>query len=291
MHLETLVRPSVLCLGAALVAASCGPNVPGPGAAPKPVLGFGQHRVSPIRYEVTDSSLMSIATPMGDMTFRAHARSVLDVAFADHADGTMVTATLAEYESVAENDMSGTTTEDVDDVEGPLVFVIDDRGAAEVLSLPETSGEAGARARFASMAHSLFPRLPSQAVEPGFSWTDTVTWSFDDEEVVSTTTAYRYSLTGDTVVDGRQMAMIDVAGEGETVIEADAGGMQLTTTLSGTFTGAALWDWRRGILHSLFVDQQADGVGRLDMPGVPPFDIEASEQLRVQLAPSAGDSP
>lgn len=291
MHLKNLVRPLVLSLGVGWGAAGCGPNAPGPAAAPPPVLGFGHHAVSPVRYEVTDSSLMSIATPMGDLAVRARARSVLDVVFADHADGTMVTATVAEYEAEAENDMVGTTTEDLDDLEGPLVFVIDDRGAADVLSVPEASGEAGSGVRFAGMAHSLFPRLPGEAVEPGFSWTDTVTWSFEEDEVVSTTTVYRYAFVGDTVVDGRRMAMIDVDGEGETVVEADAEGMRMTTTVTGTLTGAALWDWSRGILHSLSVDQEADGTGRLDMPGVPPFNIEYSDQLRVQLAPSAGGSP
>lgn len=289
MHLKTFARPFVLSLGAALVAAGCGPNTPAP--APAPVLGFGHHAVSSVRYEVTDSSRMTIDTPMGAMALRTEARSLLDVAFAEHADGTMVTATVAEYESKMESDMAEATSADTDDVEGPLVFVIDGRGAAEVVSLPEASGETGARARFASMAHALFPRLPSRAVEPGFSWTDTVTWSIDDEEVVSATSAYRYSLVGDTVVDGRRLAAIDVAGDGETVIEADAGGMQVTTTMSGTYAGVALWDWQRGILHSLVLEQQADGTGQLDMPGVPPFNVEATERFRVQLVPSAGGSP
>lgn len=282
-------RKNLLALvSAASLATGCASG--GPEPTPPPVLGFGQHATASALYHVADSTRMSLPTPMGDMTMQDVSRATLDLAFAEDAAGTRVTATVTAFEAKTESSMTGVQTADAGDVEGALVFVMDGRGAVDVVSVPETSGLAGDRARFTAVAHGLFPRLPDRAFEPGLSWTDTVAWSSEGDESVQVTTAYRYSLTGDTIVDGRRLAVISVSGDSGITIDADMGGMATVTTLEGSEAGSALWDLERGLLHSLALDQEFEGSVQLEMVGVPDLPVEIHTQWRVRLA-DEGRSP
>ncbi len=276
-------------LPAALLAAGCASG--GPAPTSDPVLGFGLHAVDSARYHVANSTRMSVATPMGDIAVRDASEATLDLAFAAEAGRTKVTAEVTSFEAETENDMTGTQTAANDDVDGPLVFAVNDRGAVEVLSLPETSGIAGERARFTAMAHAIFPRLPNRAATTGLSWTDTVTWSADSDGNVLVTTAYRYSLAGDTVANGRRLASIAVSGESAVTIKAVESGMAMTTALEGSETGFALWDLERGILHSLVLDQELEGSVELAMGGVQDMPVEFSARWEVQLDQGGSGSP
>lgn len=281
--------PFLALLSVAFFSVSCASG--GPEPTPDPVLGFVVPSAPSATYHVTDTTTLSIDTPMGAVEVGEASLTTLDMVFADDPGGVRVTAEVSAFDATTSNDMAGTQTSDMSDVEGAFEFVLDARGAVDVVSAPKASGAAAERARFETMVYSLFPRLPNRRAEPGLAWVDTVTWSVEDgSDEVASTTVYSYTLMGDTIVDGRRLAVIDVRGEGEVAIAGSESGMAMEMTLSATESGSVLWDMQRGRLHASEMDHDLAGAMSMNVGGVQQMNVSATGRLRVWLDAGTGSS-
>ncbi len=113
-------------------------------------------------------------------------------------------------------------------------------------------------------------------------WVDTVTWSASMEAIESTSsTAYTYTLVGDTLVDGRMLLNIAVSGERTTEAEVEQGGMSMTQSMSGTTNGLVLWDAQRGLFTHAEYDREMEGT--TSVAGVGSFDMTLQGPSRIRL--------
>ena len=180
------------------------------------------------------------------------------------------------------NPMQGTTTADLDDLSGNLEIVFGRRGVEEVVSVPRLSGPAAQLSPFEHIANDLFPRLPDAVADPGASWVDTVTWSTDDGSIETTSNSvYTYTLVGDTVVDGRTLRHIAVAGDVSNEAEFTQGGTTMTQSITGSANGFVLWDAERGLLAHAYFDRDLEG--SMTIPGMASFDMSLAGPVRVRL--------
>lgn len=283
---------TLLVVATVFFSAGCSSTGSPDAPAPAPVLGFRLPSVPSATYHVADTSTAEVDSPMGRMEMGQSVAIQLDMTFEDGPDGVRVTGNVAALDATAKQPMGQPPlTLGVDDVEGPLVFMLDGRGVADVVSVPATSGVAAQLASFNERARGIFPRLPNRAAVAGDSWVDTVTWSANEGEAdVTSTTVYNYTAVGDTVVDGRSLLGISVTAEGQTETKAVQQGMQVDFVLSTSESGLVLWDLERALLYASEVDRTATGTVEVAGTGMPPMSMEMSGRVQVRLANDAGGS-
>ena len=210
-------------------------------------------------YHFADTLVTSMNTPTGAMEIDLTTSATLAAAFEADPEGVRVTATLQALSMTMATPMMGSQTL-APETTGDFVFVMDSQGTVNVLSTPEIEGPAGSTSAVVGMPYELFPHLPGAAAQPGDSWSNTVSRSDETAEATSTTTtAYTYTLVGDTVVDGRMLVRIGFTAEVETTGTVDMGGMSAEQTITGTDTGFALWDMAAGRLHSMKIERDYSG--------------------------------
>ena len=116
-------------------------------------------------------------------------------------------------------------------------------GVTKVTSYPELSGRPAELFSFGGLAYDIFPPLPGEDAEALSSWVDTVIWHTDSDALERTFMGvYSYTLSGDTVINGRALPRIAFTGEIKT---DDALGQPLRLTwhdVKGPVTGFLLWD-------------------------------------------------
>ncbi|MGI9626838.1 MAG: hypothetical protein ACR2QM_08385 [Longimicrobiales bacterium] len=252
--------------------------------APDGGLAFGVPSVPAATYVSGDSLKISVESPMGAMVMNMDAAMTLAMSFERVATGVQVTADVEALSGSMNNPMAGNISFDEGDVSGPMVFVVAPTGAVEVTASPTVSGSGAQLGVFAGKAQEFFPRFPDGSVTPGASWTDTVAWSTDEDgAAVSSSTAYTYTMAGDTLVDGTNLLKIAVAGDVDTTINAAQGGMDVEQTLSGTTTGHFLWDVERGLLHSSNLHRDLEGIVNVPGMGIPPMGLKASGPASTRL--------
>ena len=238
-----------------------------------------------LTYVTGDTSNIDIdAGPMGSMRMRGTGTATLSMIFERGAEGIQVTANFQELNARLTQPMGGAQTADQDDLEGPLVFTLDERGHTTLVSVPEMRGQAAQMANPHTVAYEFFPRLPGGAVEPGATWTDTI---YYEAEVgpgeTTSTTIMTYTLRGDTVVDGQTVLKIDMDGVADVVAFAVTEGMEVTQVFSGDVSGYALWDPARAVYLGGF--SEADMAGTVEVPaaGMPPMPLTVSARSHVRL--------
>ena len=229
-------------------------------------------------YHVADSMVTSIQSPQGSLDITSATSMTLGLTFERDPRGLRILGTVSDFET-SWTDPRGTRSADYDDLRGDLDLVMGRRGDIEVASLPEISGPAADLSPFNAMIHELFPRLPDRVAEPGDTWVDTVTWSGDGSMEV--TTFYTYTLVGDTVVDGRTLQNIGVAGEATRDGELDLGGMTVKQSFTGTTTGSALWDTERGLL--VYAQSKRELDGSVTIESMPPVPLTHAGLMRIRL--------
>ncbi len=234
-------------------------------------------------YEIANSVVVGVNTPTGAMQVTGEIAMTLDLAFEGAANGVRVTGSVSSFDGSMSNPMMGRQTAGLDAVSGSLDFVLNRRGESEVAAVPAVAGGMAQFAPFESMAHSFFPRLPDQVVEAGGMWVDTVSWSSEDPTLdASSTSVYRYTLVGDTVVEGKTLAKIDVNGEVTSEAETNQGGMAITQSMAGSLSGVILWDMERGIMAGSEIEQTVEGTA--GMSGMPPTPMTLTVTETVRLA-------
>ena len=252
------------------------------GPAPARPLAYDVPTPPMATFHMTDTMVVTISTPMGDMAVNSGTDLTLATTFERAAEGIRLIGSVEHFEASSENPMTGTQSVDGDDVSGTLEYVIGRRGDVEITSLPELPGAAAQMSPFASLARELLPPLPDAVVEPGGMWVDTVTWTADIESMETTSTGIlTYTLVGDTLVDGRTLLNLAVSGEVSAVAEGNVAGMAMTQTMAGSTAGFILWDADRGLPAHQEAERNMEGT--MSAAGMPPLSMMVTGTTRVSL--------
>jgi hypothetical protein len=169
-------------------------------------------------------------------------------------------------------------------VQGDLVFTLDRRGKPTVVSLPTTRPAAEQLVDPLGIVHGMFPRLPGMVVQPGASWTDTIQYQGrTGQGDTSSNVVMTYTLQGDTVVDGAGLLHITYEGRANVRGAAMTEGMQILQSVSGTVSGAILWDAVRSILVADEGTQDMTGSVEVPAAGMPPMPLSMRGTSSVRL--------
>lgn len=252
------------------------------GPAPARPLAYDVPAPPMATFHMTDTTVVTISTPMGDMAVNTGTDLTLAMTFERAAEGVRVMGSVEQFEASAQNPMMGTQSVDADDVSGTLEYMIGRRGDVEIISLPELPAASAQMSPFVSLAYELLPPLPDAVVEPGGMWVDTVTWTTDIESMETTSTGIlTYTLVGDTLVDGRTLLNFTVSGEVSADAEGNVGGMTMTQSMAGSTAGFILWDAEHGL--PAYQESERDMEGSMSAAGMPPFSMLVNGTTRVTL--------
>lgn len=276
--MKSIAASFILLLG---LSACVGPFA----ASPSGGLMYQVPDMGELVYLTGDTSTVDIdAGAMGSLRMRGTGTATLAMSFERSADGIQVTATFQELNARLSQPMGGAITADEGDVEGPVVFTMDEKGHSTLVSLPEMKGQSADLANPHGIAYQFFPLLPGSVVNPGESWTDTIHYEGEvgQGEITSTTVA-TYTLVGDTVVDGVNLLNIGMAGTGEVVAFGVTDGMEVTQVFSGDLTGTILWDPARSVFVGGVVKQDMSGTVEVPAAGMPPMPLTVRGTSHVKL--------
>lgn len=222
---------------------------------------------NPATYTFTASAAFSIdAGPIGTMRIGSEQAGRAELAFRPDAAGVVSTIRVLEFSGRFENPDQGAVEADGTDIEGSWTVRVDDRGRVEVVEAPTLSGPASDITGPESLVRPFFALLPGRVAEPGATWVDTVSTS---ERAGGTTTRWRSvvrsTLAGDTVLDGRWVAVIRTESATTMEVEGSSGGVEVSQRLSGTMLGTILWDPAAALLVAR--TEAGDMEGTLELPG------------------------
>jgi hypothetical protein len=236
-------------------------------------------------YLTGDTSNVDIdAGAMGSLRMRGTGTATLAMTFERGMEGIQVSATFRELDARLSQPMGGAQTADEGDLEGPVVFTIDEKGHATLVSLPEMKGQSGELASPHAIAYQFFPLMPGRAVNPGDMWTDTIHYETEvgQGDVISTTVA-TYTLVGDTLVEGINLLAISMDGTAEGTVFGVTEGMEVTQVFSGDVTGTVLWDPARSVYVRGSFEQDLSGTVEVPAAGMPPMPLRVRATSHVTL--------
>ncbi len=264
------------------ILASCtGPN----SASPEGGLSYQLPDVPTLTYLTGDTSTVQIdAGPMGSLRMRGTGTATLAMEFQTGAEGIQVSATFQELDARLTQPMGGAQTADEDDMEGPLVFTLDRKGKATLVSLPEMKGQAAELASPHAIVYQFFPVLPGMAADPGDTWTDTIYYEAEVGEGHTVSTAVlTYTLVGETEMDGITVLEITYAGTAEVEGSGVTEGMEILQLASGDISGTAFWDPARRLYVGGSATTEMSGTVEVPAAGMPPMPMSISGVGHVKL--------
>lgn len=264
------------------VAACAGGGGPGEMSAP-PALAYAVPPGGAATYLQSDTIEMAIDAGGQFIDVTVQMNATLDMAYAGGGDALEVTTTFREFELSASNPMAGTQRADESEIDGPLVFTIDRRGAGTLVSAPELGEVAATGLSPASMAAGFFPRLPGRAVAAGETWTDTVKVDTEDESGTTRgSTIYDFTAVGDTVVDGRTYLKVTFTSFDERIAETQQMGTEIVQDVAGDGEGFYLWDASRSLIVQQYIEARLEGAMEVSMAPVPlGVDMTVVQHLRL----------
>ncbi len=264
-------KRSLKTITATAVVAGCA----GPGG-PSPEDTFTYTLPSPPSavYEIADTMVLGVNSPIGALEIVSGATVTMGLAFATDPGGVRVTGTVESLEATMDNPIGPAETADLDDVSGTLDVLLSRYGVVEVASFPEVSDALAPTSSFPVLAYLLFPRLAQGVLDPGATWTDSATMSFEGEVSLNSTMASTYTFVGDTMVDGLSLLHIAVSSEVTIELEADQAGTSLDQTLAGSANGLVLWDPARRLVAYGRFDRDLEG--DMTVPGMPAIPVGAT---------------
>jgi hypothetical protein len=271
------LRFLALAFGSAALAACAG------GAPTPPSLSYSLPALTAVTYVAGDT--MSMDLDAGGQTFYVDRgeSSTLGTTFARAQDGVQVSMAVKRFSASQSNPMGDPAVADESGISGPLVFTLDRRGVASVVSQPEVTGTARSFFQPLSLAHTFFPRLPGRAVHAGDSWTDTIRYEgAQGEGKVTSTAVMTYTVMGDSSVAQRKLLKVALEGTTESMASGAVSGMDYTQKVSGSVKGWVLWDLQRALMTEMYGD--TDAAGTMDVSAAPyPMSIHVRGQSRVRL--------
>jgi hypothetical protein len=259
--------------------AACGGGPSGP-----PGLAYGLPNPLSVTYLMTDTSLMDIDAGGQAMQATMGSAATLAATFGRAAEGVQVTLEVKDLAGTVGNPM-GSQSADESGITGPLVWTLDRRGAATVVSQPQLTEIASQFFQPLGVAHGMFPRLPGRAAAVGESWTDTIRYEGPQGPgSMKALAVITYTVAGDSVVDGRSLVKIAMKGTSESAASGVITGMDFSQAVTGTLAGWVLWDQQRSLLVESYGD--SDGRGTMEVSAAPfPLGLRVKTQSRVKLRP------
>lgn len=247
-------------------------------------LGYGVPATSQVDYSYGDTTVVSVSMMGQSMEIAMRGEATYAVGFARAGSGVGVTLLVESLSGSVSMPMAAPQTLSESDVEGELAFTLDRYGNATVTSTPEVSTEASRMISSLATAHTFFPGLPGRAVSPGDEWVDTVSYEGDAELGATTEkSVLRYTVAGDTVVAGRTLLKIALAGTSELSNEMDMGGMMVAQSSNVDVTGHVLWDASAGLMYE--VVRASTGRGSVSVPIAPqalPIEVRSVQRARLR---------
>jgi hypothetical protein len=271
--------PGLLVAGLATVfVAACGGGPPSP-----PALAYGEQTVSAAAYAYSDTTSVRVSVMGQTMELSQHGIAEYDVVFDEAPSGVDVLLSVRSLSASLNQPMGPPVRVDESMVVGDLVFTLSRVGDPTVTRRPEVSDEASQMVSGLSLAHSFFPALPGRTAVPGESWVDSLDYSGEDGPGVrSETSVLRYTVVGDTVVGGRSLLHIEVAGTATVSNAMVIAGMDIDQASDLDVSGYVLWDLQAGIPFEHY--RESTGTGQVRIPISPfPLPIEVRSTQRSQL--------
>lgn len=271
---------SILLLLSALSACA------GPGA-PTPSGGLA-YRLPPepsLLYVTGDTVRVDIEAPgMGSFQMEGVSQATLAMRFAPGQGGVQVTAAIQKLSARMSQPMGGLLTASESDIQGDLVFILDRKGKPTLVSAPQLRGSVAQIYHPVQVAYEFFPRLPGTAVAAGATWTDTIRYEVSiPEGTNASTTIARYSLKGDTVVDGMHLLKITYEGNTTGRGTGNAGGMEVVQLFAGDVNGIFLFDPARGVVVLHEASSRGSGTVDVQGAGIPPMPMQISGRQVARL--------
>jgi hypothetical protein len=259
----------------------CAPGAP----APPPGLAYRLPVPPPAGYRLADTVRVELQAMGQSFALEGAARSEWATAFAPDPGGVRVTATLTDLSASMSNPLGGGGTADESGVEGPLVLVLGPRGETNIQLVPLVTPEVAQFFTGESIAERLFPALPGRSPAVGESWVDTVSTGGREGEVANRMlTAWRFTLVGDTVVEGATLRLVRGSASHQRTSDGTMAGVEFSQDLSGTIDGFFLWDERGASLRSSEYRSDLTGTMTVSLSPVP-FTVGLRSVVRVERMP------
>jgi hypothetical protein len=255
----------------------------GGGPASPPGIAYSVPDPASVVYEQGDTTNIDIDAGGQSMQARVLIGTTMRASFARAPDGVEVTLDVENLDARMNNPAAGTVRADESTIDAPVVFTMDRRGRATLVSEPDLDDNTGQFFQPLSIVHGMFPRLPGRAVGLGGSWVDTV--HVDGKQgagTVKATTVLTYTVAGDTVLAGRNLVRFDFEGVVESVSRGVTGGMDFTQDAKGDMTGYVLWDMQRSLVVESFSEGEARG--SMEIAAAPfPLGMRMRSHTRLKL--------
>lgn len=275
-------------IGASLLAA-CGPGQPEVPSPSTVELGYAMPAANPLTYTSADTARINIELAPGqamEQTMGQSSRVRLAFAPAMGTAGNLtVTASFLDFGGFIESSMMPRQEIGSEMIEGEFMLSLSPDGAVETVSGPELPEEVQGLMMGNDLFSDFFLRLPAATVQPGTSWTDTVTSSSDEGSgpTTSSETIIVSTFRGDTTVAGRTLWIIESNRATSVLVTGETQGMQMTNELSGRITERALWDPARRLLHSSTSDGSLTGTLSIPAAGMSDIPLDVTNRRTVRL--------
>jgi hypothetical protein len=258
----------------------------GGGSTSPPALAYGLPTPAAVSYDVLDTATISIEALGQSLDLQVGSSAVYDMAFARAADGVTVTLTVANLDATVAVPMAGPITVDESSVSGALVFTLDRRGDAALVSAPTVDDAVGQLVPPLQIAHSFFPALPGTAVRPGDTWADTISYGDDGAtggEARVQRSVLEYTAVGDTAIAGKTLLHIAFDGTSEIRQTLSMQGMELEQATELQLTGHVLWDRQAGSMFERVTTSTGAGSVRISvMPAELPTRFQSVSRVRLR---------
>lgn len=273
---------AALLLAAAACSQGGGPGAPAPGGA---ALAYAVPTGSALVYEIGDTSVVNMDIMGNAMQIVARSASTVELALAAAGSGLNGTLTFRAVAGEVTNPMGPPVTISPGDMPGPTSLAVTPRGAITITARPEMSTIMTQVFGSESYVQRMFIRVPGRAVQPGATWTDTVSTSEQAAGMnQSGTSIVTSTLRGDTVVAGTRLLIIDSKTVATQQVSGSNEGVEVRQSLAGTTTAVTLWDPARGAI----VERKETGTltGSMELPAMGmsglPVNVSQTQVLRLR---------
>lgn len=228
-----------------------------------------------LSYAMTDSTVNTVVTPMGEMPTNIHAASAVKLSSAAAGDSLQVTARLTDMKvgmSAMGQQMDMPMPAGWDAVN---TFTVSSLGISLAGAVAD-GADGGAAA--SNTVQRLFLPLPEGAVAVGESWSDTATMVLDSAVTGEIRAASTGSWVSDTTVDGRQLRVLRYVTEYTISMQGEMQGMQMTQNMSGRSETIAHFDPALGV--NVFVQEAGQMKGKVNIAAAGMTDVDSSVTIK-----------
>jgi len=258
---------------------ACGGGPPAP-----PSLEYVTSQPRDLTYDYSSETTVSVSMMGQSMELSQEGTATYAVGLTSTGQGVTVRLAVAELDATLSSPIGAPISVDERAIDGTLEFSLDRTGNTTLHSEPQVREEASQLFSGVSLAHGFFPGLPGRAVSPGDQWVDTVSYDgATDTGRRSETTVLTYTVTGDTVIAGRALLVMQMEGTTESEFDINVQGMSVTQSSDLRVEGHVLWDYQGSVMFESRRTASGEGSVRIPLaPGPLPIRIESTERARLQ---------